>query len=1075
MKKILTFLFVLFIGGVCAQPVLTYSTTYAEEVSCLTLDSINNKVFYQIGQGCAVWNAPCALSYTPAMSNLINKYDFSDNNFSSIVNSNLISGPASHALRNFNSSLAKQSIFQGSSIYSNLGYFFSRIDTTNLSPIWTYSTNTGLKEISTFETKNDSLFLFQRDSSSGKNYYTVILKNKSTGFNLLYNSLIENNPANSKGSIQGYITNSCLINNKIVLAGIFSASVSGVYVARNLVLFDIITGQLQTPPSAFLSNTVVHDMVYKDNKVYLAGLFSSINGQTRKNFAVMDNNLNLLSDTLQFTGQGAPSTVWLDKIIFYDKYLIAKGNFNKIDNTITSPTNTFSVRVIDMTNNTIMPWAINLPTGSPGANGYTFQTIKNKLYIKKRGNSSPFYIYCFDPISYSQNILFPGSIQTNPSSSIALCSPDNGNSNIFSAPFKYATIYNWTFSGANATVVPIGDGQTAKLVTTTNATGGILNVIGLNDCGLAVSATLNIIVNQKPLFNLPVSPQLIICNPDSTLLQCTTTNTTSYILWRKSSSVISFNQPFYTKTSGNYYSIITDNSNGCKDSGMVVVNNFKVKPNSKIISHIYPGVSIPIDTITCFSPSVNIIAVSDTSGVTISWKSIATNSIFSNPLIISNQNNLKVIVNRNSNNCVDSSLIVLVGQDNAKPNMVLNNTSPLINCSIYSTSINAIYSPTNCSAIWSGPLSYTSTNPATISIIGKYFISIYNSLNGCSKLDSVLLTHSNTLILKSSNDSTICKQNQIELNSVAVGTLSGINYAWSSGQNSSMINVTPLLSTNYIVTANGPGGCNGKDTIKIQIPADIQDSIITYKNCNNNITGTILMYAKGGIPPYKYSINNGASFTTGNSFINIPFGNYSIIIKDSIGCIKTNTISLNNFGNLPVPKFLASTQNFKSDTIVLVDISIPKADSVHWILPPQASIIGGTMFDPMILLNDTGQFLVIMKAYYGACIINATKLISFALADSLNATNYNSNGIKTFSLYPNPNTGQFTLFVEFYKKQNASIQAWDQSPFKYFQQNFYDTDSITLPIDLSQLVNGTYVLRVIGEYDAKNKIFIINH
>ncbi len=1075
MRRILTFWFILFVTRFCAQPILTYSNTYAEEVSCLILDSTNNKIFYHIGQGCAVWNAPCALSYTPAMSNLINKYDFSDNNFSSIINSNLISGPASHSLRNFNSSLAKQSLFQGSSIYSNLGYFFSRIDTTNLSPIWTYSTNTGLKEISTFETKNDSLFLFQRDSSSGKNYYTVILKNKSTGFNLSYNSLIESNPSNSKGCIQGYITNSCLINNKIVLAGIFSASVSGVYIARNLVLFDIVTGQLQTPPASFLSNTVVHDMVYKDNKIYLAGLFSSINGLTRKNFAVLDNNLNLLSDTIQFTGQGAPSTVWLDKIVFYDKYLIAKGNFNKIDNTITSPTNTFSARVINTTNNTVMPWTINLPTGSPGANGYTFQTIKNKLYIKKRGNPSPFYIYCFDPISYSQSILFPGSTQANPSSSIALCSPDNGNSNIFTAPIKYATIYNWTFSGANATVVPIGDGQTAKLVIGVNATGGVLTVVGLNDCGLATNTTLNVVVNQKPLFNLPVSPQLIICNPDSTLLQSTTINITSSILWRKSSSYNYFNQPFYAKTPGNYYSIITDNSNGCKDSGMVIVNNFKVKPNSKIISHVYPGVSIPIDTITCFSPSVNIIAASDTSGVTISWKSIATNSIFSNPLLISNQNNLKVIVSRNSNNCVDSSLIVLVGQDNAKPNMVLNNTTPLINCSVYSTSINAIYSPTNCSAMWSGPLSYTSTNPATISIIGKYFISIYNSLNGCSKLDSVLLTQSNALMLKSSNDSTICKQSSIVLNSVAVGTLSGINYSWSSGQNSSAINVSPFLSTNYIVTANGPGGCSGKDTIKIKIPTDIQDSIITYKNCNNNNTGTILMYAMGGVPPYKYSINNGASFTTVNSFTNISFGNYSIIIKDSIGCIKTNTISLNSFGNLPVPKFLASTQNFKSDTIVLVDISVPKADSVHWILPPQALIIGGTMFNPMVFLNDTGQFLVTMKAYYGTCIINATKSISFALADSLNATNYNANGIKTFSLYPNPNTGQFTVFIEFYKKQNANIQAWDQSPFKHFQQNFYNVDNITLPIDLSQLINGTYVLRVIGEYDAKNKIFIINH
>ncbi|MBA3681849.1 MAG: SprB repeat-containing protein [Bacteroidetes bacterium] len=1075
MKKTLLLVFALVLFRISAQPILTYSLTYAEEVAALAFDSTNNKTFYNVGQGCAVWNAPCALSYTPAMSNLINKYDFSDNNFSSIMNSNLVVGAATHALKNFNSSIAKQSLFQESSIYTNLGYFFSRIDTTNLSPIWTYSTNTGVKEVSTFEIKNDSLFLFERDSSSGKNYYTVILKNKSTGFNLPYTSLIQSNPGNIQGAIQGYISNSALINNKIVLSGIFSASVSASYIARNLVVFDIASGQLQAPPSAFLSNTVVHDMVHLNNKIYLAGLFSSINGQTRKNFAVLDNNLNLLADTVQFTGLGAPSTVWLDKIVFYDKYLIAKGNFNKIDNTVVSATNTFSVRVINTANNTVMPWTINLPTGSIGANGYTFHTIKNKLYIKKRGNPSPLYIYCFEPISYSQNILFPGSNPSNPSPSIALCAPDNGNSNVFTAPVKYATIYNWNFSGSNATVVPISDGKTAKLVIAANATSGILTVTGSNDCGLtSSSATLNITVNQKPPFNLPISPQLIICNPDSTLLQATSINPTT-ILWRKNLASVYKPQPFYVKTSGNYYMIITDNANGCKDSGLVIVNNDKALPNVKITSHTYPGVSIPIDTVTCFSPLVNIVAASDTSGVSISWKSIATNSIFSNPLTISGQNNLKVIVNRNSNNCVDSSLIVLVGQDNAKPIMSLNNTSPSINCSIYSASITAVYSPTNCNALWSGPLSYTSANPATISNVGKYYISISNSLNGCSKLDSVLLTYNNTLLLKSSNDSVICKQASLVLNSVAVGTLSGINYSWSSGQNSNTINVNPLLSTNYIIIANGPGGCVGKDTIKINVPTDIKDSIITYKNCNNNNTGTILMYAKGGIPPYKYSINNGTSFTFANAFTNIPFGNYNLIIQDSIGCVKTNTISLNISGNLPVPKFLASTQNFKSDTIILVDISIPKADSVQWVLPNQASIIGGTMFNPMIFLNDTGQFLVTMKAYYGNCIINATKQISFALADSLHATNANANGIKTFSLYPNPNTGQFTVFVEFYKKQNVSIQAWDQSPYKHFQQNFYDTNSITLPIDLSQLINGTYVLRVIGEYDAKNKIFIINH
>ena len=132
------------------------------------------------------------------------------------------------------------------------------------------------------------------------------------------------------------------------------------------------------------------------------------------------------------------------------------------------------------------------------------------------------------------------------------------------------------------------------------------------------------------------------------------------------------------------------------------------------------------------------------------------------------------------------------------------------------------------------------------------------------------------------------------------------------------------------------------------------------------------------------------------------------------------------------------------------------------------------MFNPIIVISDTGQFLITMKAFYGNCIINATKLIKFFPQDSLHANYHNANGIKTVLLFPNPNTGQFTVSIEFYKKQNASVHVWDTSPFKHLQQNYYDVDMILLPVNLSQLQNGNYILRVIGEYDAKNKSFIIN-
>lgn len=1075
MKNALVISFILALGKMFSQPVLVNSGPFAQEVSTVAFDSINNKLFYNISQGCNIWNIPCTMSYTPSLNNLINKYDFADNNVINYLNSNLMVGPPSHPVSNYNASVSRQTVFEGNSIYTNFGYYFNKIDTTSLSTIWSYTTNTGLKEVSTFEIKRDTVFLFERDSSSTKSYYNLIVKNKLTGSSLIYNSLLATNPFSSQGAIEGHINNSVKINNTIILSGVFTASVSGVFVARNLVALNLLTGQLQAPPVSFLANTALLDLKYKNNKLYLAGKFLSINGQTRKNFAVLDNNLNLLNDTLQFSGLAPSSGVWVDNIVFYDNFLIAKGNFNQIDNSVLSASNTYSVRVINTINNTVMPWTINLPTGSITNDGYTFQMVKNKLYLKKRGNFSPFYIYCFEPIRYSSNILFAGSLVSNPSSSIAICAPDNGNTNIFTAPIKYVTSYNWIFSGTNATVVPLGNGSTAKIITGTNSTNGVLSVVGMNDCGLSSqAATLNIVINQKPVFNLPVSPQTIICNPDSTLLQTTTTNSTTLIWWRKSLTNIIKNQPFYVKIPGNYYSVILDNLNGCKDSGMVSVNNYKAKPNSKITSHVYPGVSIPIDTVTCFKPTVSISAASDTSGVSITWKSLATNSVFINPLTISLQNNLKVIVTRTSNNCVDSSLIVLVGQDNLKPNVLLNNCSLAINCSYYTASLNAVYSPTNCLAQWTGPLSYTATNPSTTTNTGKYFISITDPKNGCIKLDSISVIANNNLNLISSNDTTVCKASAVNLTSIRIGTLSGVTYSWSNGSIGNSVNVVANSTTNYIVTANGPGGCSGTDTIKVFIPADIQDSTITYRSCDNSQTGTIVMFAKGGIPPYKYSINNGASFLSTNTFTNIPFGNYNLQIKDSIGCVGTNTVSVNNLSSLPVPKFLASTRNFKSDTIVLVDISIPKADSVEWLLPVQASIIGGGMFDPIIAVNDTGEFVVTMKAFYGNCIINTSKLIKFSQNDSLNANYNNANGIKTLIIFPNPNTGQFTASIEFYKKQNASIQVWDTSPSKHLQQNYYDVDVISLPVDLSQLQNGSYILRVIGEYDSKNRSFIIS-
>jgi hypothetical protein len=628
-----------------------------------------------------------------------------------------------------------------------------------------------------------------------------------------------------------------------------------------------------------------------------------------------------------------------------------------------------------------------------------------------------------------------------------------------------ANTYSWSpAAGLNTTS---GTSVIATPSITTSYT-----VIGTGNC-YNTSTVVTINVKAKPIFVAPTSPQTVVCVPDSILLQSTTSNTNTTLKWRVITSSIYTNQPYYVKTPGNYYAVATDTFVGCSDSALIQIKNGKIPPNAYITSHIYVNALTPVDTVTCYQPTVTLIGASDTSNVIITWKSIGNNSVFANPANITTLNNLKLIVKRNDNQCSDSSVVALINQNNTPPTAIISNTNAQVNCSSYTVNLSASFAPANCTSLWNTPLSSTITNPNIVSVPGKYKLAVTNPDNGCVKLDSVNVLQTNSIVVTTSPDLKACKNSATTLSAQAIGTLAPVNYSWSNGQTTATVSVSSSVTTNYIVTASS-GSCIGTSTVKVNVAADIQDSIVAYRSCNDNTTGTILIFAKGGILPYMYSINNGSSFSASNSFTGVPFGAYSLVIKDSLGCTRQTTANVNSGSNLPVPKFLASTKNSLGDSIVLVDISIPKPDSVQWVLPLNVTKVGGNMFNPIIVSSDTGDFVITMKAFYGSCIINSTKLVRFAPYDSLIANYANANGVKTFSLYPNPNTGQFTVYIEFYKKQNASVQVWDVAATKHYQQNYYDVISINLPVDVSYLQNGGYLLRVIAEFDARNKPFIIS-
>ncbi len=103
---------------------------------------------------------------------------------------------------------------------------------------------------------------------------------------------------------------------------------------------------------------------------------------------------------------------------------------------------------------------------------------------------------------------------------------------------------------------------------------------------------------------------------------------------------------------------------------------------------------------------------------------------------------------------------------------------------------------------------------------------------------------------------------------------------------------TGLTTGTYTVKAVNPvTGCsrdmNGSLTLSENPEIVISDISIIDPACNSYSDGVILITASGGTAPLSYSINNGSTYQSSNTFAGRPAGLYNIVVRDSRGCTAT--------------------------------------------------------------------------------------------------------------------------------------------------------------------------------------------
>ena len=306
------------------------------------------------------------------------------------------------------------------------------------------------------------------------------------------------------------------------------------------------------------------------------------------------------------------------------------------------------------------------------------------------------------------------------------------------------------------------------------------------------------------------------------------------------------------------------------------------------------------------------------------------------------------------------------------------------------------------------------------------------------------------------------------------GGQSPYQYKWESFSNTTS-QLTNVSAGKYILHVTDGAGCFSNDTVLVAQPAAALTAVTTTQPVCVGSNGSITVNAAGGTPPYKYSANNGNSFQDNNVLSDLPAGTYNVVVKDLNSCTAAYSVVINPANAMPEINFLVASGKNALDTLVIKEVSMPIPDSVHWSFDPAAQVIENGA-SPRIKFNAPGNYWVAMTGFFKGCAYSIRKTVYINAYDPDAGLVYEPpvQVIDTVILYPNPNSGQFSVRVKLSRKQKLIMLVQDMGTGREVVRRTYDPVLLTDDqFALGNISNGTYVLRVIAENDSRDVLFII--
>lgn len=402
--------------------------------------------------------------------------------------------------------------------------------------------------------------------------------------------------------------------------------------------------------------------------------------------------------------------------------------------------------------------------------------------------------------------------------------------------------------------------------------------------GCFSTATVTVTSNFTPPGASATGGVKTCANPSVILNANSPTSDVTYF-WTGPGGFASLLQNPTVSIAGQYTVTVTNPVNGCISTATATVTQNLIPPTLTATSA----------TVTCFNPSPNVNATSQTFGATFAWTGPnGFTANIPNPQVT--EGGYYTVTATNPANGCTTLLNVFVNQNNMPP-FVYAGEDRAINCIFTTILANPLGTSqgSNFSYQWTtldgNIVGGENTLYARFDTSGTYTLTVVNNQNGCSASDDMEVTISTPVGATTTllNAVTCHGGSNGSVRATGSGGNTIYSYAWSNGAQTATVNNLPAGT--YTVTVTDGEGCTGTASVTVTQPAVLQANVtVTHQTMAGLDNGTATVTPSGGVGPYTILWSTGATVAAIGA---LPPGTYSVTITDSRGCTQVNTATVN--------------------------------------------------------------------------------------------------------------------------------------------------------------------------------------